>query len=73
MAHEHGETLRQMDEKKRFDDAKLKQLRDDVQAGIASGDAGTLDVEVIKRRARARHADSLRTLSEGTIRDRNKP
>jgi hypothetical protein len=33
---------------------KLDQLRVDIQAGIASGDAGTLDVEEIKRRGRAR-------------------
>lgn len=48
-----------MEEKERFDDMKLKHLRDDIQAGIASGDAGTLDAGEIKRRARAKHADAL--------------
>lgn len=49
-----------MEEKKRLDDMKLKQLRDDIQAGIASGDAGTLDADEIKWLFRARHADALR-------------
>lgn len=46
-----------MEEQDRF---KLDQLRKDIEAGIASGDAGTLDVDEIKRRCRARHADALR-------------
>lgn len=49
-----------MEEKCHSDNLKLNQLRADVQAGIASGDAGTLDVDEIKRRARARGADALR-------------
>jgi len=49
-----------MEEKRHFDDIKLKQLRADIQAGITSGDAGTLDVDKIKRRGRARLADALR-------------
>lgn len=49
-----------MEEKNHFDNLKLNQLRADIQAGIASGDAGTLDVDEIKRRARARHAAILR-------------
>jgi len=48
------EALRLMEEKKHFNKMKLDQLRADIQAGIASGDAGTLDVEAIKRRGRAR-------------------
>lgn len=48
------EALRLMEEKDRFNKMKLDQLRADIQAGIASGDAGTLDVESIKRRGRAR-------------------
>lgn len=48
------EALRLMEEKDRFNKMKLDQLRADIQAGIASGDAGTLDVEEIKRRGRAR-------------------
>lgn len=47
-----------MEEQDRFN-IKLDQLRKDIQAGIASGDAGTLDVDEIKRRCRARHADAL--------------
>ena len=49
-----------MEEKERCDDMKLNWLRHDIQAGIASGDAGTLDADEIKRRARARHAAILR-------------
>ena len=39
---------------------KLDQLRNDIQAGITSGDAGTLDADEIKRRGRAWHGDALR-------------
>ena len=48
------EALRMMEEKDRFNRMKLEQLRNDIQAGIASGDAGTLDASEIKRRGRAR-------------------
>lgn len=48
------EALRLMEEKDRFNKMKLDQLRADIQAGIASGDAGTLNIEEIKRRGRAR-------------------
>lgn len=48
------EALRLMEEKDRFNKMKLDQLRADIQAGIASGDAGTLDADEIKRRGRAR-------------------
>ena len=34
--------------------AKLVQLRRDIQEGLDSGSVGKLDVEVIKRRGRAR-------------------
>lgn len=51
--------MEEMEEQDRFK-IKLDQLRKDIQAGIASGDAGTLDVDEIKRRCRARHADALR-------------
>lgn len=50
----------QMEVKSHFDILKLNQLRADILAGIASGDAGTLDVHEIKRRARARRAIALR-------------
>lgn len=50
-----------MEERKKFDDMKLKQLRADIQAGIASGDAGTLDTDKIKRRGRARLTDARRS------------
>lgn len=49
-----------MEEKDRINNSKLDQLRKDIQAGIASADAGTLDVDKIKRRARVRHADAVR-------------
>jgi hypothetical protein len=39
---------------------KLEQLRNEIQAGIASGDAGTLDANEIKRRGRAWHRAALR-------------
>jgi hypothetical protein len=58
--HKQSGALRQMEEKERFNDIKLKQLQDDIQAGIASGDAGALDIDEVKRRARARHAANLR-------------
>jgi Arc/MetJ-type ribon-helix-helix transcriptional regulator len=48
------EALRLMEEKDRFNKMKLDQLRADIEAGIASGDAGTLDIEEIKRDVRAR-------------------
>lgn len=48
------EALRLMEEKDRFNKMKLDQLRKDIQAGIASGDAGTLDADDIKRRGRTR-------------------
>lgn len=38
---------------------KLDQLRNDIQAEIASGDAGTLDADEIKRRGRTWHGDAL--------------
>lgn len=49
-----------MEEKNHFDNLKLNQLKADIQAGIDSGDAGTLDADEIKRRCHARHADALR-------------
>jgi hypothetical protein len=71
-----------MEETNHCDNLKLNQLRADIQAGIASGDAGTLDADEIKRRARARHADALRDTEQryetgqdnasiGTSRSRN--
>lgn len=48
-----------MEEIERFDDIKLNQLRADIHAGIASGDAGTLDADQIKRRVRVRQAEAL--------------
>lgn len=49
-----------MEEKDRLNKIKLDQLRRDIQAGISSGDAGTLDAEEIKRRGRASHRAALR-------------
>jgi putative NADH-flavin reductase len=51
-----------MEEKNHFDNLKLNELRADIQAGIASGDAGTLDADEIKRRGHARHAAILRDM-----------
>jgi len=50
------EALRLMEQQDRMQQVKLDQLRRDVQAGIDSGDAGTLDAGEIKRRGRARLA-----------------
>lgn len=62
-----------MEEKNHLDNLKLKQLRADIQAGIASGDAGTLDIHEIKRRARARAPSPCAIVSDGTRPDRNHP
>jgi hypothetical protein len=53
-----------MEEKKHFDNLKLNQLKADIQAGIASGDAGTLDTDEIRRRARARPFEALRNTEQ---------
>jgi antitoxin ParD1/3/4 len=48
------EALRLMEREDQIQAAKLAQLRRDIQAGLDSGSTGKLDVEVIKRRGRAR-------------------
>lgn len=48
------EALRLMAQQDRLSELKLEQLRRDMQAGIDSGDAGTLDAGAIKRRGRAK-------------------
>lgn len=53
-----------MDENDHFNKMKLDHLRARIQAGIASGDAGTLDAEEIKRRGRARALELSRARSE---------
>lgn len=53
-----------MEEEDHFHNLKLNRLRADIQAGIASGDAGTLDADEIKRRARARHFEALRNTEQ---------
>lgn len=50
------EALRLMEEHDQERAARLEQLRRDIQAGVASGSAGDLDVAEIKRRGRARLA-----------------
>lgn len=48
------EASRTMEETDRFNRMKLEQLRNGIQAGITSSDAGTLDAGEIKRRGLAR-------------------
>jgi antitoxin ParD1/3/4 len=48
------EALRLMEREDQIQAAKLGQLRRDIQEGLESGPAGRLDVDVIKRRGRAR-------------------
>ncbi len=50
------EALRLMEARDRDYEAKLEQLRHDLQAGIASGDVGELDIEDTRRRGRERLA-----------------
>ncbi len=48
------EALRLMDTQDRVRALKLEQLRQDIQEGLNSGDAGELDADAIKQRGRAR-------------------
>lgn len=48
------EALRLMEREDQIQAAKLAQLRRDIHDGLNSGSAGTLDVEAVKRRGRAR-------------------
>ncbi len=48
------EALRLMDTQDRVHALKLQQLRQDIQEGLSSGDAGELDAKAIKQRGRAR-------------------
>jgi len=48
------EALRLMATQDRIQALKLEQLRNDIQAGLASGDAGELNPEAIKQRGRSR-------------------
>ena len=48
------EALRLMDAQDRVRALKLEQLRLDIREGLASGDAGKLDGDAIKRRGRKR-------------------
>jgi antitoxin ParD1/3/4 len=50
------EALRLMEEQDRLRNLKREQLRRDIQTGLESGSAGELDIETIKRKARARLA-----------------
>ena len=51
------EALRLMEARDQLQSAKLDQLRQDIGEGIDSGSAGELDLEVLKRRGRARLAE----------------
>jgi antitoxin ParD1/3/4 len=48
------EALRLMEARDRAQAPKLEQLRNDIEAGLASGDAGDLDGDAIKQRGRTR-------------------
>jgi antitoxin ParD1/3/4 len=48
------EALRLVEREDQIQAAKLAQLRRGIQEGLDSGSAGKLDIEVIKRRGRAR-------------------
>jgi antitoxin ParD1/3/4 len=48
------EALRLMQREDQMQAAKLAQLRREIQDGLESGTAGKLDVDIIKRRGRAR-------------------
>jgi antitoxin ParD1/3/4 len=54
------EALRLMEREDQVRAAALGQLRQDIQAGLASGDAGELDIADIKRRGRERLAAKQR-------------
>lgn len=48
------DALRLMEERDRLQAAKIEALRQDIQAGLDSGQADVLDIEDIKRRGRER-------------------
>ncbi len=50
------EALRLLDDQDRLREAKLAQLRGDVQQGLDSGTSETWSAEALKRKARARRA-----------------
>lgn len=52
------EALCLMEREDQTNAAALTRLRQDIQEGLASGPAGALDIEDIKRRGRARLADA---------------
>lgn len=54
------EALRLLGEQDHLRNFKREQLRRDVQAGLESGSAGELDIETIKRKARARLAKTTK-------------
>ena len=54
------EALRLLEEQDHLRNFKREQLRRDIQAGLESGSAGELDIETIKRKARARLAKTTK-------------
>lgn len=48
------EALRLMEEQDRFRQAKLDQLRQEIQKGLASGNSVSWDPKAVKKKARAR-------------------
>ena len=57
------EALRLMEEKDQLRAAKLEQLRQDIQEGLASGPATAWDAADIKRRGRAKRSAKTGTTS----------
>lgn len=57
------EALRLMEEKDRLREAKLEQLRQYIQEGVASGPVGAWDAAEIKRQGRAKQAAKTRAKS----------
>lgn len=57
------EALRLMEEKDRLREAKLEQLRQDIQDGLGSGSAAGWDPAEIKRQGRAKQAAKTRAKS----------
>ncbi|MBD2101384.1 type II toxin-antitoxin system ParD family antitoxin [Leptolyngbya sp. FACHB-261] len=49
------EGLRMLQEKDRMQEIRLQELRQEIQAGLDSGESTPLDIQAIKTKARQRH------------------